>query len=87
MTDSIIPTDDLASARDFIASLRRLIDDRRQEYHEKIQYIRQRAQADERYEEERFYFETEPLRKQMETMILRVADYESLRMPPPTIIR
>jgi hypothetical protein len=81
MIESIIPTGDLESSREFIAKLQLEIDMCRQEYHEKIRRIRQRAEADERHEADRLYFNTEPLRRQMEAMIRRVADCESLKGP------
>lgn len=81
MTDSIIPTGHLAEARKFIADLRYRIEERRQEMHEKIQRLEQRARADRESEQERAYFEIEPLRRQMEAMIQAVADYESLKAP------
>lgn len=87
MTDTIIPTGDLSEAREFIARLRREIEERQQAYHEKVQRIRQRAKADEYYEQERFYLETEQLRRQMEALIQNVADYESIQKPSPTIVR
>ena len=87
MTDSIIPTGDLASSIEFIANLRRQINERRQECYEKIERIRQRAEADERYEADRLYFDTEPLRRQMESMIKCVADYESLKHPAAVFIQ
>ncbi len=86
MTDSIIPTGDLTSAKEFIADLRRQIEERRIACHEKIQRIRQRAEADENYELEREYFDIEPLRRQMEAMILTIADYESLKAPAPVLV-
>lgn len=86
MADSIIPTGDLESAREFIANLRQKIEERGRACHEKIQRIRQRARADEDYEQERTYIETEPLRKQMEAMIQRVVTYESLKAPAPMIV-
>lgn len=86
MTDTIIPTGDLGSSREFIATLRREIEERRQEFHEKIRRIRQRAETDERHEADRLYFETEPLRLQMEAMILAVAQYEGLKNPAAVMI-
>ena len=77
MTDTIIPTDDLSDARNFIAQVRREIDKRRQACYEKVRRIRQQARVDEDNEHERLYFETEPLRKQMEAMIQTLTTYEA----------
>lgn len=85
MADSIIPTSDAESSREFIAKLRQQIQERHRVCHERIQRIRQRARADEDHELELDYFETELLCRQMEAMIQCVATYESLQMPenPP----
>ena len=77
---------DLSNVKDAIADLRRQIEERTYQLREKIERIRRLAEADERYEAERAYFETEPLRRQMEAMILSMANYESLQMPPRTIV-
>ena len=63
------------------------IDDRMQELHEKIERIRYDAKHYERDAVDRAYAEIEPMRRQMEAMILTLADYESLRMPPRIFIR
>jgi len=86
MTDSIIPTGSVDEAKAFIADLRRQIDERRHECHEKIQRIRDRARADEDYELERAHLEILPLRKQMEAMTLTLVEYESLKAPAPMIV-
>ncbi len=81
MTDSIIPISDLEASKEFIATLRREIEERRQEFYERVRRIQQRARVDEHHEAAKLYFETEPLRLQMEAMILAVANYESLKAP------
>ena len=86
MADSIIPTGDIAEVQEFIANLRRQIEERREARYEKIQRIRQRAEADEIHEIEREYFDIEPLRRQMEAMILTVAAWEALKAPDPVIM-
>ena len=78
---------DLASVKEAVAELRLKIEERMRECGEKVQRIRQRAEADERQENNRAYLEIEPLRRQMKAMILSVAQYERLQMPPPMIMR
>ena len=76
---------DLSDVKEAIRRLQFQIEERADELRQKIDRIRQRAEADERYEANRAYDEVEPLRRQMEAMILSVAKYEALQMPPRTI--
>ena len=73
---------DLSDVKEAIRRLQFQIEERADELRQKIDRIRQRAEADERYEANRAYDEVEPLRRQMEAMILSVAKYEALQMPP-----
>ena len=83
--EQLIPTGNVDEAKQFIAEMQCRIQDRTAELRETIQRIRDRAKHDERYEAERAYAEIEPLRRQMEAMILSVVDIASLEMPAPTI--
>jgi hypothetical protein len=77
---------DTDSTKAFIRDLKVQIDDRMQELCDKITRIRDDAKCYERDAVERAYAEIEPMRRQMEAMILTLADYESLRAPPPILI-
>ena len=86
MTDSIVLTGDLDASKEFIAEMRRLIEEHRHDLYERIQRIRQRAMADEIAAKDRAHAEIEPLRRQMEAVIRAVAEYESLKASMPVII-
>jgi hypothetical protein len=86
MPDSVIPTDDLAAAKENIDRLRLEIEDRMAKYHGKVERIRDDAKRRELEEGYRAHAEVEPLRRQMEVLILAVARYESLKAPAPVII-
>lgn len=77
---------DMAEFKANILALKIQIEDSREALHDKIERIRDNARSYERDAIDRHYAETEPMRRQMEAMILACADYESLKAPPPVIV-
>jgi len=76
---------DTAQTRAMILELKIKIDDYAQELHDKIERIRDDAKNYERDAVNRYYAETEPMRRQMEAMIHALSDYESLSAPSPVV--
>ena len=77
---------DIAAVKKQILDFKMQISDHMQSLLDKIERIRDNAERYERDAIDRTYAEIEPMRRQMEAMILALADYESLRAPPPVYV-
>jgi hypothetical protein len=79
MTD--LMSNDVAAVKEAIQELRLKIEDRMAELHDKVKRIRDYAKETERHEVARAHAEIEPMRRQMESMVLSLARYEELKNP------
>jgi hypothetical protein len=77
---------DSATIKEEITRLKWEIDEKMRDLHDKVMRIRDDAKHYERDAYDRAYADIEPMRRQMEAMILSVADYESLRAPAPFVL-
>lgn len=79
--DSLLTLGTIESTKAAISRLLCEIEERMAELGDQVRRIRDRAKQDEQVAVERAHYEVEPLRRQMEALVLNAAQYESLQDP------